>query len=111
MSHTVCHLCRHCRQRDAMRVALSRACAGGVDPGAWVSAAQIRRGDIGDQAPSNRDRLDAATDMFGSAGSFIEEMGPNAPDETLIAPVLTKLRQLGKIAVSLGQVMSSYARV
>jgi hypothetical protein len=76
-----------------------------------VAAAQVRRGDIGDHAPSNRDRLDAATNVFGSAGSFIEEMGPGAPDETLIAPVLTKLRQLGKIAVSLGQVISSYARV
>ena len=76
-----------------------------------MATAQVRRGDIGDHAPSNRDRLDAATNMFGSAGSFIEELGPSAPDETLIAPVMTKLRQLGKIAVSLGQVMSSYARV
>jgi hypothetical protein len=35
----------------------------------------------------------------------------DALDESLITPVFTKVRQLGKIAISLGQVISSYARV
>jgi hypothetical protein len=77
-------------------------------------SAQVRRGDIGIEPTtdvmSNDDRVNTITQLFGSSDSAAV-IGSDAADESLIMPIFTKVRQLGKIAVSLGQVISSYARV
>jgi hypothetical protein len=56
---------------------------------------------------STEDRINTVTQLFGST----EFTYTDALDENLITPVFTKVRQLAKIAISLGQVISSYARV
>jgi hypothetical protein len=81
---------------------------------AGARSAQVRRGDIGieptTEVMSNDDRVNTITQLFGSSDSAAV-IGSDAADESLIMPIFTKVRQLGKIAVSLGQVISSYARV
>jgi len=76
---------------------------------------QVRRGGVGveaDEIVSHEDRLAAVTQLFGgSTTDFTAAAARDALEESLITSVFTKVRQLGKIAISLGQVISSYARV
>jgi hypothetical protein len=76
---------------------------------------QVRRGGVdieADEIVSHEDRLTAVRQLLDfdspelTAAAACDEL-----DESLITPVFTKVRQLGKIAISLGQVISSYARV
>jgi hypothetical protein len=84
---------------------------------------QVRRGGVGieaDEIVSNEDR-GAAVMQLRLARSVTQQLDfgdlREAVEEGLITPVLNaldaldKVRQLAKIAISLGQVMSSYARM
>jgi hypothetical protein len=84
---------------------------------------QVRRGGVGieaDEIVSNEDR-GAAVMQLRLARSVTQQLDfgdlREAVEEGLITPVLDaldaldKVRQLAKIAISLGQVMSSYARM
>ena len=76
---------------------------------------QVRRGGVdieADEIVSNEDRLTAVRQLLDfDSPELTAAAARDELDESLITPVFTKVRQLGKIAISLGQVISSYARV